>query len=161
VAEQRHPSLGARLALAGTAGLLAALTGLAAHAQAHEARQGGYLLRSSTVSSQRIAPQTAARHGIAPAPGRALLNVVVLRTASPSSAQATVAAEVSASRQDLAGVHQRIPMREVRANGYISYIGSYEFLPREVIDFTVTATPADGQGGAPLTLTYRERMGRY
>lgn len=161
MSEQHYLLIAGRLALAGAVGLFAALTGLGADAQAqpHEARQGDYLLRSSTVASQNIAPQTAAKHGITPAPSRAVLNVVVLKAGS--AAEATVAAEVSASRQNLAGVQQTIALREVRANGYISYIGSYEFLPREVIDFTITATPADGQRSAPLTLTYRERMWHY
>ncbi|MDQ3058887.1 MAG: DUF4426 domain-containing protein [Pseudomonadota bacterium] len=160
--DQRHSFIGARLALAGAVGLFAGLTGLAtdAQAQAHEVRQGDYVLRSSTVASQSIAPETAAQHGIVPAPGRAVLNVVLLRPGNPSTAEATVAAEVSASRQNLAGVQQTIAMREVRANGYISYVGSYDFLPREVIDFTITARPAGAPPGQAVTLNYRDRMAR-
>ncbi|MEO5661499.1 MAG: hypothetical protein ABIQ90_17150, partial [Polaromonas sp.] len=48
-------------------------------AQVHETRQGDYLLRSSTVASDRIDSATARRHGIEPAASRAVLNVLVLR----------------------------------------------------------------------------------
>ena len=101
-----------------------------ASAQAHEVRRGDLTLRSSTVSSERIDPATAARHGIEPGPGTAVLNVVVLR----GSAEQTVAAQVSATARSLAGVRQEIGMREVRENGRVSYLGAYDVAPREVLD---------------------------
>jgi hypothetical protein len=137
---------------------LAACT-TSSQAQMHETCHGDHLLRSSTVASDRIDSVTAARHGIEPAPSRAVLNVLVLKRSG--AADTPVAAVVTASMQNLAGVRRDISLREVRENGRVTYLGSYEFLPREVIDFQITAVPDGMQPGTMLKLSYRERMWRY
>ncbi|HZF78343.1 MAG TPA: hypothetical protein VEZ89_00995, partial [Rubrivivax sp.] len=43
-------------------------------------------------------------------------------------------------------------------NGMVSYMGSYRFLPREVLDFHITAQPEGRQQA--LTLKFRDRLGR-
>lgn len=138
--------------------LLAAalLVGLpAGMAQTHETTLGEYVLRSSSVLSLRINAETARLHGIEPAADRAVLNVVVLET---GPAQKTASAEVSARRRNLAGMQESIPLREVRDGGRVSYVGSYTFLPNEVLRFQIQAVPA-GHQGSPLTLEYEDRMG--
>lgn len=135
------------------AGLLT-IAALSATAQVHEARRGDLLLRSSTVASERINPATASRHGIEPSPTRGVLNVVLMRGRNGR----TIAAEVSASSTNLAGVRQEIEMREVRANDRISYMGTYDFLPREVVDFEITARPLLPEKSRPISLKYRDRM---
>lgn len=142
-----------------TAALALAACAAGSHAQSHETRQGDHLLRSSTVASDRIDPATAGQYGIEPAASRAVLNVLVLRRSG--ALDVPVAATVTASMQNLAGVRRDIALREVSENGRVSYIGSYEFLPREVIDFEVTAVPQGAQPASPLKLSYREQMWRY
>jgi hypothetical protein len=80
--------------------------------------------------------------------------VVVLREID--DAQWPIAANVSATRTTLAGVQRDIALREVKAQGRVSYLGSFDFVPREVLDFEVTARidPASPL----LRLTFRERM---
>lgn len=137
-------------------GLLLSFVAAGASAQSHEVQHGEVVLRSSTVASDRIDPATARQHGIEPSPDRAVLNVILL-SAGPGSPK-TLPARVSASTRNLAGVRNEIEMREVREKGRVSYIGSYAFAPREVLDFEVTALPAGAAGQAPVTLRYRERM---
>lgn len=137
-----------------SAGLFLATAAFCALAQVHEARRGDLVLRSSTVASDRINPATAGKHGIEPSPTRGVLNVTVLR--GPDGR--TVPAEVAASSVNLAGIRQDIEMREVRADGRVSYVGSYDFLPREVIDFEITARPLRPANSRPLSLKYRDRM---
>lgn len=140
------------------AGVLAAAALLAfappSLGQPYEVRRGDLTLRSSTVSSERIDPATAARHGIEPSARTSVLNVVLLR----GNARETVPAEVSATARSLAGVRQEIGMREVRENGRVSYIGSYDVLPREVIDLEVKAKPLQAEQPPTLVLRWRERM---
>lgn len=140
------------------AGVLAAAALLAfappSLGQTHEVRRGELTLRSSTVSSDRIDPATAARHGIEPSARTAVLNVVLLR----GNARETVPAEVSATARSLAGVRQEIGLREVRENGRVSYLGSYDVLPREVIDLEVKAKPLRVEKPPTLVLRWRERM---
>lgn len=125
-------------------------------AQSHEVRREGVVLRSSTVASDRIDAATARLHGIEPSPDRAVLNVVVL--SAKAGDQATLPAQVSASTRNLAGVRHDIEMREVRENDRVSYIGSYSFVPREVLDFEITARPTGATRQKPVTLKYRDRM---
>ncbi len=127
---------------------------IAAQAQAHEQRQGSYLLRSSTVASLTFNAATAKAHGIEPAPTRAVLNVVVLH--EQGGRLRTVHADVHASTSDLTGVRRDIELHEVVQNNHVSYIGGYDFAPREVLDFHVVAQPAGAK--TPLSLNYRDRM---
>lgn len=126
----------------------------AAVAQPHETSRGDLVLRASTVASASLNPATAAQHGIEVSPRRSVLNVVVMRGA----ARKTVAAEVTATSRTLAGLSQDIRMDRVLANGYVSYIGSYDFLPGEVVDFKIRARPLQPVKGRPLSLSFRERM---
>ena len=71
-----------------------------------------------------------------------------------------IPAQVQAEAWSLSGVRQEIAMREVREDGRVSYVGTYDFLPREVIDFLITATPLDRPAAQPLALAYRDRMWR-
>lgn len=119
-------------------------------------RHGDVLLRSSTVASDGIDAATASRHGIDPSPHRGVLNVVVL--SEDRGGRKTLPAKVAASTRNLAGVRSDIDMREVRENDRVSYLGTYEFAPREVLDFKIEAWPAGSRAEQPLTLAYRERM---
>ena len=112
------------------------------------------MLRASTTASASLNAATAARHGIEVSPRRAVLNVVVMRGA----ARETIAADVTATSRTLAGLSQDIRMERVLANGYVSCIGSYDFLPGEVVDFKIRARPLQPANGRPLSPSFRERM---
>lgn len=140
-----------------TALVLATAAGLAP-AQPHESSRADLVLRSSTVASGMIDGATAARHGIEQAPDVGVLNVLLARTGTDGLRP--IPAQVQAEAWSLSGVRQEIAMREVREDGRVSYVGTYDFLPREVIDFRITATPLDRPAAQPLALAYRDRMWR-
>lgn len=135
-----------------------AVTAGVAPAQPHETTQGDLTLRSSTVASGMIDKATADRHGIEQAPDVGVLNVLLAR--SGTGRLRPIPAEVNAEAWSLSGVRQKIDMREIREDGRVSYVGSYDFLPREVLDFRITARPLDAGGGGTLSLAYRDRMWR-
>ena len=97
-------------------------------------------------------------HGIEPAANRAVLIVLVLRRSGKVTTPVT--ATVTALLHDLAGVPHHINMRKITQNGWITYMGTYDFLLREVIDFKVTALPDGAKPGPMLKLSYQERMWR-
>lgn len=136
-------------------GALLGLAATMAQAQSHVERQGPYLLRSSSVSTLNLAPESARKHGIERAADRAVLNVVVQKVEEGNQLR-TVPAEVTAQVRTLAGVVQEVQMSETRSGDYVAYSGVYNYLPREVIDIMVNARPAGAQ--TPLEITYRERM---
>ena len=130
----------------------------AAAAQPHETTLGDFTLRSSTVASATIDEATAKRHGIDQAPDVGVLNVLLAR--SEAGRLQPVPARVEAQAWSASGVRQQIELREVREGGRISYMGTYDFLPREVIDFRITAEPVGHGAGPTLSLAYRDRMWR-
>lgn len=123
-------------------------------AQPHAVRHGDFAMHSSVVNSQSISAEAAREHGIAPAENVGVLNVVVLRDIE--GVQWPIRAAVSATRTTLSGVQRDIELRPVEAEGRVSYAGSFEFVPREVLDFKVTARI--NPGSPLLQLSYRERM---
>ena len=128
-----------------------------AQAQSHATESDRYVLRSTTVASEPIDAAAAQRHGVVPAPDRAVVNVVLLRRASVG-AYITVPARVAVSMRTASGFSSDIEMLEVRENGAISYLGSYQFLPRQMINFDISAAPTEDAQQRPLKLDYRERM---
>lgn len=142
--------------LARALALVAALAATALAAQPHESHEHGYTLRSSTVRSTTLDPATARAHGITPAADRAVLNIVVQRQDGPAIGN-NVPAQVEASARNLTGLDREIPLRAATApNGETSYVGSFDFASREVLDFRIRARPFDAD--TRLELTYRERM---
>lgn len=129
-----------------------------AQAQPHEQTEAGYTLRSSTVSSQTIAEETARSHGIEQRPDVAIVNVVVRKAGAPL-AEANVAAAVEATARTLVGVVRTIELHPARANGFISYFGSFEHSPGEVLEFTIRARPVGSD--RLLTLRYRDTLPPY
>jgi hypothetical protein len=65
---------------------------------------------------------------------------------------------VSVVARNLTGRARDIPVRQTQENGYISYLGAYEFVNGEVLDFAVTARPEGNQEA--LSLRFRDRLWR-
>lgn len=133
--------------------LLVAASG-PAWSQAHVSKEGAFSLRASTVSSETLPEVTAKAHGIERDPRRGVLNVTIMHR--DKSGETNVRADVHATARDLTGQKRDVPMKEVDANGYVSYMGTYDFVRGEVIDFLIDAKP---HGAGPrLSLTFRDRM---
>ena len=129
----------------------------AAQAQPHQQTAHGYTLRASVVSSMDLAESTAGKHGIDRSPVHGVLNVTLIK-GDGSAALTTVPANVEARITGLYGAHHSVQLHEERAQGRVSYYGSFRHEPREVLDFEISARP---QGGGPrVMLGFRERMGR-
>jgi hypothetical protein len=137
--------------------LALALTSVAlpALAQSHERSSGPYVVRSSSVASESIDEQTARANGVVPRPRLAVLNVVVQKT-SETGARENVPAAVRATVRRLTGTRQSIDMRATRANGMVSYLGTYDHAPRQMLEFEITAVPEGSQ--RRIKLHYRDRM---
>lgn len=147
------------ITLAATAALLALLSTAAppAAAQAHEQASGDYVVRASTVSAENLPTAMRDRYDIRTPGNTAVLNVTVQRRTNGTLSN--VPAQVQVRSRTLLGVENDIQMRSVVANDLISYMGTYSFLPREVLDFRVTAHPEGAP--QPITLEFRDRLGRH
>lgn len=132
---------------------LAAWAPLCAHAQAHQVREGGYTLRSSTVGSETIPASVARAHGFGRSPSLGILNVTVIERGRPGNG--TVAAALDVHIRNLAGQEVPVDMMVDRDNGYVSYYGTYQRAPRRILSFAIRAIPKGT--GRTLTLRYRDR----
>jgi hypothetical protein len=123
-------------------------------AQPHTSEEGPFILRASTVSSETLPESTASEHGIQRDPRRGVLNVVILH--KEAGAEKTLQGDIQAIARNLSGQKREVAMKEVTANGYVSYMGTYEFVRGEVIDFLIEATPRGSD--RKLSLSFRDRM---
>ena len=125
-------------------------------AQAHQKTVGDLTLRASTVSADSLPSSVLQRHEIARGAGKALLNMTVMQTSG--GVQRNIAARVEVEARNAGGISTSVEVREVVENGMVTYLGVYDFLPREVIDFRVSARPLDSERS--IRLQFRDRMGR-
>ncbi|MEO7335533.1 MAG: DUF4426 domain-containing protein [Caldimonas sp.] len=125
-----------------------------AQAQVHTASSGDYTLRASTVAAGNLPEAMRRLHGISTDPRTAVINVTV--ELKGSTAKSNVAADLKVEARNLYGIKTEVAMREVAANGQLSYLGVYDFLPREVLDFTVVAQPNGAR--SELRLQFRDRL---
>lgn len=127
-----------------------------AFAQAHVHDAGLHVVRASTVSAANLPAAMLEQHAIPALPNVAVLNVTVQRRSG--DALRNVPAEVEVTARNLGGIETSVQMREMVADGHVSYLGVYRFLPREVLDFRISARPK-GEEQA-VTLEFRDRLGR-
>lgn len=123
-------------------------------AQPHTVSAGPYTLRASTIYSLAIPERIATANGIVRDPLRAVVNVMV--SAMRGNTSLNQRARVHATARGLTGQTRDIPMREIVANGQVSYLGTYDFVAGEVIEFTIDAAPLGS--GRKLSLTFRDRL---
>lgn len=127
-----------------------------AAAQAHVQESGDYVLRASTVSAADLPHRVREQHGIQTDPNTAVLNITVHR--KTTTALNNVPARLEVRARNLLGVETDVVMRETITNDLVSYMGTYRFLPREVLSFHITAYPEGAKQS--ITLQFRDRLGR-
>lgn len=114
-----------------------------------------YTLRANVTRTDLLPDAMARQYGIQPAPDLFLLNVVVLET-RPDREPVTVSANVSAQHEILVGQVETIEMREVEANGFISYIGTLDAGSRRILQLVLEALPAGSD--QPLQMTFEVQL---
>ncbi len=123
------------------------------HAQSYERHFGQYVVRANALTGALLPESTRRAHGIEISPDRGLLNVVVVQPAPPAK---TVPAQVKASVTNLFGVTEPLDMRVIRANEGVSYVGTFTFVPGQVMRFTIEVQP---EGSArSSTLQFEEHF---
>jgi len=105
----------------------------------HVSEFGRYTLRANVVRSEVLSASTAKRHGIERASDRAVLNLVILER--QGKRQVTLPARVTASTHNLIGQSEAIEMRAIKANGRVSYVGTFGFAPLRNFRITMTQLP--------------------
>lgn len=121
--------------------LLLILSGtLSGHLQAEQAQQfGDYKVHYSVVNTTFVDPQVAARYQIVRDKERAFLNLSI-REQLPNGESQALTATLEGRTWNLFQ-NQFFEFREVREQGAIYYIGSFEFSDEEIRFFDVQILP--------------------
>ena len=104
-------------------------------------RMAGYTVHHNAVPTAILTPDIASNYRIVRSKYRGLLNVSVIRDQAGTTGT-PVTAEVTARATNLIGKIHEIPMREVREEEAIYYIGDYPIVDNETLTFDLEVTPA-------------------
>jgi len=100
----------------------------------------GYSLQGSLTPTDRLPDVMTQEHNIEPGPERLLFNALVYEKRSDGELE-PVAADVNVVYENLAGHEIEVDMRQVEANGDVSYIGTLDASGQLVFRFIVEAQP--------------------
>ena len=130
----------------------ALLCGVAVGAAAQQMEPyGDHEVHYSAIPTGLLTDQVAQARGIVRSRSKALLLVTILENGEPVTG--AVQASVWASNDD---DPTDIPMRQVRENGWVSYIGTFDFESGQSRNFAVSANPHGREG--PFELTFRQAL---
>ena len=116
------------------------LTLISVHVMAEQARQfGPYKVHYSVVNTTFVQPEVAARYQIVRGKERAFLNLSIREQLEDGSSRA-LAAKLEGRTWDLFQ-NQFFEFQEIREQGAIYYIGTFEFSDEEIRFFNVQILP--------------------
>ena len=100
----------------------------------------GYSLQASITPTDRLPDVMIQEHNIEPGPERLLFNAIIYEKRADGGLE-PVAADVSVLYENLPGHEIEIDMRQVEANGDVSYIGTLDTSGQLVFRFVMQAQP--------------------
>ena len=100
----------------------------------------GYVVHHNAFSADTLSPAIAQRYGIQRSKARGVLNVSVIKEKAGTTGTPT-AARVEVQATNLTGQQQRVPMREVKEQEAVYYLGEFPVKDQETLNFTIEVTP--------------------
>ncbi len=116
---------------------------------------GRYLIHYNALPTDVLDAKVAGSYGIKRSRERGLLNVAVREKVEGEPAGRAAAANVSAQWTNLSGQMGTIPIRQIREQGAIYYIGEFAIRDQEMLTFTLQVNP---DGTPPQTISFRKQF---
>jgi hypothetical protein len=104
----------------------------------------GYVIHHNAFTADTLDPAIAQRYGIQRSKQRGVINVSVIKEKTGTIGLST-AARVEVNATSLTGQKLRVPMRELKEQESVYYIGEFPIQDQETLDFAIEVTP---QGAA-------------
>ncbi len=104
----------------------------------------GYVVHHSAFTADTLDPAVAKRYGIQRSKQRGVINVSIIKKEAGTTGQSTEA-RVEVGATSLTGQTFRVPMRELKEQESVYYIGEFPVQDQETLNFTIEVTP---QGAA-------------
>ena len=101
---------------------------------------GDYTVHFNALVTDQLTADIASEYGIVRSKNRAMLNVSIIQNV-PNGIGSAVPGSVSASAINLTGQLKSIPIREIREETAIYYIGEIAIANAETLIFTIDVTP--------------------
>lgn len=101
---------------------------------------GDFVVHYNALSTDQLTPDIASQYGIVRSKNRAMLTVSILQKEAGGGTSA-VPGSVAATSINLTGQFRKIPMREIREQDAIYYIGETAITNAETLIFTIDVTP--------------------
>ena len=116
---------------------------------------GDYTIHFNAFSSDTLQPKIAKIYGITRSKNRGVLSISILKkTLDPMGKP--IKAKVTALANNLTGQMKTIPIREIDDGGSIYYISEFRVAHKELLNFTVEATPIGAD--KPMVIKFRQQF---
>jgi hypothetical protein len=123
-------------ALAWAAALLTPIAALAENSTS----VGGYTIHHNAFTTSTLTPEVAKAYGIQRSNFRGMLNVSVVKDTEETTGS-SVPAQVEVQTVELTGQKNRLPMREVKEQDAIYYIGEFAVQDGQTVNFSIEVKP--------------------
>lgn len=128
-----------------------ALPSLAVAQQGQRALSDGeFTIHYNALPTTALAADVVGAYGIVRSGNRGLVNVAVLRQRAGQAEPVAVAATVTGTVRNLLGQQNPLPMREVREQDAIYYLGEFRIRGEERLRFDLRVTPEGAARAIPV-----------
>ena len=122
-----------------TLAILGILLSVAAFAE-NSTKTGGYTIHHNAFLSNELSAKVLKQYGIRRSPNRALINISIIKDI-PNTTGTPVTAKVSVTARNLRGQVRTIPLREIKEENAVYYIGEFLVENQETVTFSIEAQP--------------------
>ncbi len=104
-------------------------------------KTNGYTIHHNAFLSNELSPEMASRYNIRRSPNRAIINISIIKDA-PGTTGTPVTAKVKVTSQNLRGQIRTIPVREIKEENAVYYIGEFLVENQESVTISIEALPS-------------------
>lgn len=118
-------------------------------------RIDNYWIHHNAFTTDLLAPEVARNYGISRSNQRGMLNLSIIRGGDSILTGTPVAATVQVQATDFLGQTREIPLREIREDQAIYYVGDFRVAHEEWLKFTMQILPAGADQPLKLKMEHQ------
>ena len=115
----------------------------------------GYTIHHNAFLTSDLSPEMASRYGIRRSNNRGMINISIIKEI-PGTTGKAVTASVAVTARNLRGQVRNIPLREVKEENAVYYLGDFLVENQEQITFNIQVIPEGTQ--KPLYATLKQQF---
>ena len=115
----------------------------------------GYTIHHNAFLTSELSPEMASRYGIRRSSNRGMINISIIKEV-PGTTGKAVTAKVTVTARNLRGQVRNIPLREVKEENAVYYLGDFLVENQEQITFNIEVVPEGTH--KPLYATLKQQF---